>query len=948
MSTFVTPVAHGVALQSVPASAAIPGGRFRSDAAWWVGVPAGTQINAFATGSVQRVDGTANGVPGSPASAWTLFELSPLPQMDATHFKLIPGGLPVQLVIVNAPIAGGPAADDLLAAGAAFVTAPPGSGVTAFLAFAFQDRLCRDPLSWAEAIAASGAVDGAWTQFETDLAALAGSRTLRVLDHRGQPLGSGGVTVLLGANSTVVDLSGTGGDTGVTVGPTESATVNFHTATAPIVAAVGADAGEYAAPLQLAPGARLTQVLDAADWLALPDSGVALPRWNPNSLVEPIVDGTPYFTQLVADMRAAKPSGAVQLAGWAFVKGSLEDDSVEWPLVPGDDASRLLALVNDLHGSGVQVKFLVNEFLQFNVTTIDDALPLSPLLFAAFGILPILVATGTLQADPRGLGVGMLGIWAATILLTTPFLVTQLKDQAELSKSFVDGLSQINPILFTWTPYPAAFEDNPLVSSMLPLQLKGVAIDDVNHVGVYHQKHISIRRADGTYVAYMGGIDLNSDRIDTPLHRAVHPFHDVQLRITGPAAKDIVTSFHERLNYHDPGATAPIVPSSMGSVPAAGSHLVQVARTYFKPGTGSTSRAFGFAPNGETTPIRTIMLAIAQARDFIYIEDQYFSPPDDYIQALLDAAAPARDVRALFITVPYQTDQPYGWLRRADVFSALNAAWGQRLYIGTPLRRFLHPTPALVTNLGRARLASKLLANIYSAELSPVAHLPKAPFFAFVEGELILFYEEDGPPIGTGDTSSQKFHLTRAGGGSGWNANQVDHDAQAPVVAVRIPGIYVHAKMMIVDDVFLFAGSSNLNRRGFYHDGEMDAFAIPQHLLGDPRNPARVLRSRLMAEHVGLTPEMGLSLFADPFSVMPYLSRSWYSGAHRTKMDFFGASPSPGIAIGTDDSYVLEVLKALVGPLLAAEESAAWKLLVDPTTGTEPSLPPLTTGPRYP
>ena len=40
----------------------------------------------------------------------------------------------------------------------------------------------------------------------------------------------------------------------------------------------------------------------------------------------------------------------------------------------------------------------------------------------------------------------------------------------------------------------------------------------------------------------------------------------------------------------------------------------------------------------------------------------------------------------------------------------------------------------------------------------------------------------------------------------------------------------MHAKVMIVDDTFLFAGSSNINRRGLYHDGEMDSFTIPQHL----------------------------------------------------------------------------------------------------------------------
>src|SRR5262249_52592652 len=153
-------------------------------------------------------------------------------------------------------------------------------------------------------------------------------------------------------------------------------------------------------------------------------------------------------------------------------------------------------------------------------------------------------------------------------------------------------------------------------------------------------------------------------------------------RVTGPATKDLIVSFQERLNRHEPAAAPPIATPT--SVPNAGSHLTQIARTYFKPKAESGTVALSFAPNGETTSLNTIKSAIAQARDFIYIEDQYFTPPDDYVRALLDAANPARNVRALILTVPFQTDQPYGGRRRADVLNALSTQWGTRLSVGAP------------------------------------------------------------------------------------------------------------------------------------------------------------------------------------------------------------------------------------------------------------------------
>jgi phosphatidylserine/phosphatidylglycerophosphate/cardiolipin synthase-like enzyme len=75
--------------------------------------------------------------------------------------------------------------------------------------------------------------------------------------------------------------------------------------------------------------------------------------------------------------------------------------------------------------------------------------------------------------------------------------------------------------------------------------------------------------------------------------------------------------------------------------------------------------------------------------------------------------------------------------------------------------------------------------------------------------------------------------------------------------------IYVHAKAIIVDDVWAMVGSANLNRRSWTHDSEVACAVVDQERdarpptdpggLGDgARVFARELRLRLWREHLGL------------------------------------------------------------------------------------------------
>ena len=78
--------------------------------------------------------------------------------------------------------------------------------------------------------------------------------------------------------------------------------------------------------------------------------------------------------------------------------------------------------------------------------------------------------------------------------------------------------------------------------------------------------------------------------------------------------------------------------------------------------------------------------------------------------------------------------------------------------------------------------------------------------------------------------------------------------------AVGTP-IYVHAKVCVIDDVFLVVGSDNLNRRSWTHDSEISCSIIDATLderapadpggMGDgARRIARDTRLRLWREHL--------------------------------------------------------------------------------------------------
>ncbi len=101
--------------------------------------------------------------------------------------------------------------------------------------------------------------------------------------------------------------------------------------------------------------------------------------------------------------------------------------------------------------------------------------------------------------------------------------------------------------------------------------------------------------------------------------------------------------------------------------------------------------------------------------------------------------------------------------------------------------------------------------------------------------------------------------------------------------------IYVHAKVMIVDDRVLRVGSANINNRSMGLDSECDLLVDGGR--DDASRTIAELRSDLMAEHLGVEPAEVVRCFACTDSLIA--TNEALRGSGRTLVPFEPAEPSP-------------------------------------------------------
>lgn len=165
-------------------------------------------------------------------------------------------------------------------------------------------------------------------------------------------------------------------------------------------------------------------------------------------------------------------------------------------------------------------------------------------------------------------------------------------------------------------------------------------------MGVHHQKMVVVVGELGT-IAFLGGMDLNNTRLS---NQGSEPLHDVQVRITGPAARLVLDTFRERWTDHpdaapleiakfgataaapfrtafpSPAPEATNVPTCTLPPSAKPEHReVLIGRTYAELRKFSRTDNYTFAPNGEHTAMDMVIDGIRKAQRTIYLEDQYLT-----------------------------------------------------------------------------------------------------------------------------------------------------------------------------------------------------------------------------------------------------------------------------------------------------------------------------------
>ena len=907
------------------------------------------------------------------ADATTAVELTVNPIPVRTVAAALPGALPTLFLLV-------PTADLTVAAG--YVAAGDAVATTdAVQVLAVHpDRVCRDPTRWVDdvlrALTAAAADTTGWAPFAGRVAALAAGDDAPVLllDHSGRPAGRSGTVdvdvVLTGAGTThrLGLRSSDAGDLQKAMaraaaapgGPPMPTLFARSAALRPVATAAGAqpqlaaETGESApGQLDLTRARRSFMATDLHAWFA-PQRAVptgeaepALARFSRGNHVQLFTRGRDYFHDLMRSCRSAAdaPAGSVadsqfHLAGW-----SIDHDLVVTAPGTGDPANlptTVLAAATAITGAGGRSRFLAPRLIQpepGSALSEEEALA----AYIALGGLLVLGSAGV--GDVDGSGAAILGI----LLIANPLLFALLLGAIggfEQNTPAVDALkaSELKRSSAVLTGYPAQLADNTVAPPVVGFPFDAV-FRNIRKFGVQHTKLAVVRwtDADGRHdVAYCGGIDIWPDRLDDERHLTTTevPFHDVHARLEGPAVRDLAVTFRQYQNHEVPTDAVPELPAT-ATFDAGGTVAVQVARTYFAAAPGS-GRAFPFAPQGDRTLADTMLAAIRNAREFVYIEDQYLTPPQQYQDAMLAKVA-SGELRALVAVIPGLADQPFGQIVRDPFVQALydQAAPGCAVRIGYPR---LHHTMAdnqTRAASGRCRLVEAMTTLDTVAVLGPAERVPAPPFWLAVDGELMYAVDEQ---VGGTSPGERRLRVLRGDAtgflhGAGPPAGPRRggriraHDPGAAATVVAFPSVYVHAKMMIVDDVFLSIGSANLNRRGLFHDGETNVFAVPHALRFDPANPIPAMRASLWAEMLDLPRDLAAPLLTDPVEAVGLFDRSPFAGNRFTPLGAYPEELMFGASTGDGLGGLLLQLGAAVS--VAANHRRLFDAAIDPSSATE-------------
>jgi phosphatidylserine/phosphatidylglycerophosphate/cardiolipin synthase-like enzyme len=697
--------------------------------------------------------------------------------------------------------------------------------------------------------------------------------------------------------------------------------------------------------IEVTPANRHVMFINLRQWFskqcAVPSgaSSPALANYTRGNLVTPLVNGPAFFDDLFRELHDAAQisNGGYHLAGWAMVHDKEMTKKKDGD--PGNLPLTLKAAAELIGAAGGGCRFLPAKFIHLAPgTSVDDA---EIIIFYSIvsGIL-MLNAFGVDFARTDEAGVIILAILIMANAAVVSHIINTGGEGLEPNKDAATELNSVTNSTSLLSPYPAHVDDNTLSpdTSDFPFD---VIFDVIRNFGIYHQKMSVLKNSKG-YMAYLGGIDINTDRLDDEHHLAKGPYHDVHAKVTGPAVLDVAQSFEERWQQESTDDLVFDV-TDISGLGTPGQDIVQIARTYFAAST--PGRQLDFAPNGDRTILNTILKAINNAKEFIYIEDQYLTPPQEYRDALISKVT-SGEIKKLIIAIPGTNDQPFGEVVRVPFISALKSADpGNVVQVGYPRRHYTVSDNDTRSSSGKLTLMMDMpntSGSPAAIALAPKSRLPKPPFWVAVEGEMMYVYDEDAMTTSPDPATTLVYKALRgadthlvAGGSSPKGTSIRAHKKGAAATVIHHAGIYVHAKLMIVDDVFLSVGSANLNRRGFYHDGEINLFTIPEALRFHAANPIAKLRRQLWAEMLNLPKEMAAPLMSDPLAAAELFSRSPFLGNRFADIEAIPTNLMAMTSFSGGDGLVGALIQLFYTTVASINFQKLFDGVVDPSSSTE-------------
>ncbi|TKB88103.1 MAG: hypothetical protein E8D43_00465, partial [Nitrospira sp.] len=678
--------------------------------------------------------------------------------------------------------------------------------------------------------------------------------------------------------------------------------------------------------IQIGVGTTSLTFTDLNAWFS-PQQAPALERFTHGNRVTPFLNRD-VFDDIFRELANISPGSTpgFHLTGY-FI--SANDKLTELPDIPNNVRAAVEALV----AAGGGARFLALDFFNIDPDTLDDvAVAMTVvLLVALLGSGVILMVVDDALLDETSV-FHLLIVTAAGIYAS--FNINEILEKlAEPNAPAIAALNGPGSVALM-DPYPAAAGDNPYLNSVPHVSLVRTVLDSVRNFNVFHQK-IAVISNDAGVHAYAGGVDLNPDRLDDFEHQVRAPYKDVHARVDGPAVRDLAITFEQRWSRTAREDTplaivTPTLESLENPLARDRTDIVQIARTYYAPNPDPDigTVGLGWAPRGETTIYETTLAAIRNAQDFIYIEDQYLTPPSEYIDAIIEAAG---RVQGIVIMVPTTPDQPFGnGPRRAFVRDL-----PENVFVGVMRRGQQAIRTSRQANNGRFYLAADMSDTPVlneTIEVRPVGNVPQPPFWMVVDSEA-MFVSSKHP---SSDSERVVLNIRRGNSnhffGEGSGTSPMPHLAAAAVTVVEYTGVYVHSKIMIVDDVFASIGSANVNRRGFFSDGECNIFAMPEGLRFGSRNWIRTLRKRLWAEALNIPERFSEVMLNDPIQGLKLFERKRSEGNRfvpfSSELIFpevyaaAGGTPGPTF-LGVEETALPLLAVQLIGAMtIAAEEDA--------------------------